>query len=140
MKKATFFIGIIILVIVTAIIGLVMLFSWWKYDDIIETENTIELDTSMWITPLIKYNINDTEDTFEIINEVGIPENKKGETVSFSQIINYTVSIDGVEYQGSFIFNSSSDGIIKNEDNNPNYNVELTNYRNNSVFVKITKI
>lgn len=136
MKKRSIFITIIILLIVTVIIGFVLISNFWKNNDK-NIENNIELDKSMWVTPLIKYTINDTEDTFEIMHEVSFPISESGEMLSVIQNISYTVSINGVEYQGSFTFDSDS-GISKNEDGNQNYNIELTNYKKNSVFVKIT--
>lgn len=44
--------------------------------------NNIQLNTEVWISPLTKYNIGNTKDTFEITNEVKLPQYQDGETSS----------------------------------------------------------
>lgn len=58
--------------------------------------------------------------------------------LSWSQTIDYIITCDSIEYHGSTIFDSDF-GIRNNKDNNPRYNIELIDYKDNSVFVKITK-
>lgn len=135
MKKKAIFISFIIIIIVV-IIGFILIN---KNDSSNSSENNIELRTSMWITPLTTYTINGTNDTFKITHEVNFPDFSSGEFTSWIQNIKYTITVNNVEYQGSFTFDSDSDDIRKDEDGNQNYNIKIYDYKDNSVFLEITK-
>lgn len=100
--------------------------------------NNIQLNTEVWISPLTKYNIGNTKDTFEITNEVKLPQYQDGETSSWKKTINYKITSNGTEYTGNIIFDSDY-GITYNEDSNPNYKVISNNFKDNSVFIQILK-
>lgn len=104
--------------------------------DKIEPTN-IELNTSTWITPLVKNPINTTEDTLLITTIPKIPSTSDGETSSWTQNINYTITCNNIEYNGSIIIDSNS-GISYEKDDNPFYDIELINFNNNSILIKIT--
>ncbi len=132
--KNGIFITIITLVIIALIIVFVLIIKNYNNNQ----TNNIQLNTSMWITPLTKYNIGNTKDTFEITNEVKLPQYQDGGTSSWKKTINYKITSNGTEYAGNIIFDSDY-GITYNEDSNPNYKVISNNFKDNSVFIQILK-
>mgnify|MGYP000014854631 FL=1 len=100
--------------------------------------NNIQLNTEVWISPLTKYTIDNTNDIFEVTNKILLPQQHSSETSSWEQTINYKFTCNGIDYTGDIIFNSDY-GISYNEDDNPYYKVTSSNFKDNSVFIQILK-
>ena len=100
--------------------------------------NNIQLNTEVWISPLTKYTIDNTNDIFEVTNKISLPQKRSSETSSWEQTINYKITSNGTEYTGNIIFDSDY-GISYNEDDNPYYKVTSSNFKDNSVFIQILK-
>ena len=67
--------------------------------------NNIQLNTEVWISPLTKYTIDNTNDIFEVTNKILLPQQHSSETSSWEQTINYKFTCNGIDYTGDIIFN-----------------------------------
>lgn len=109
-----------------------------------ENENTnevteISLGEKAWINSLTKINIKNTNDYFEITEEVKwkVPEHPKGTTSSFSINVPYTFVVDGVSYNGNY---QLGDSIRNKKEEGLDYNLEIINLtEDGKIEIEITK-
>jgi len=131
-NKVLIFITTLAIIILT-IVAIVIIKSYNN-----SKTNNIQLNTEVWISPLTKYTIDNTNDIFEVTNKISLPQKRSSETSSWEQTINYKITSNGTEYTGNIIFDSDY-GISYNEDDNPYYKVTSSNFKDNSVFIQILK-
>ena len=108
-------------------------------DKKIQTVTNIELDKEQYIEQLKAIKINGTEDTIKIDEKVKweVPKHKKGETVSFSIAVPYTIVVDGKEYKGVYDLNDVNPDKL---DSNPKYDFIIVNLTSEGdISIKITK-
>lgn len=103
------------------------------------TQNVIYLgEKSDWLPCQEDIKIEDTKDILTI--DTPLDNWKLGDgnvTVSFTQKVEYTIQVDGVNYQGAVVFSSDEKKPKKDEDGNPNYDIQLVNFRKKAVQVII---
>lgn len=135
MKKSFLIIGtfvVISLVIVLIVFTIINKTKEKKgdYVNLIPTVSEIELNSKLYINQLEKVKIRGTNDTIMITKKVKweAPENEESATVSFDISIPYTITVDNQEYNGTYQLGSSTSKAI---DNNPKYNIEVTNLTKN---------
>lgn len=135
MKKSFLIIGtfvVISLVIVLIVFTIINKTKEKKgdYVNLIPTVSEIELNSKLYINQLEKVKIKGTNDTIMITKKVKweAPENEESATVSFDISIPYTITVDNQEYNGTYQLGSSTSKAI---DNNPKYNIEVTNLTKN---------
>lgn len=150
MKKASIIIAMVVVVVVILVIGIIFMNSNQSegkktvsqipsQSEGIKTVSQVTLDSEQYVNSLKKINISGTDDYFMITKDVKweVPQHQKGETVSFSIAIPYTITVDEVEYNGVYELNDSS---WSTDDNNPKYNFSVTNLtQNGEIEVLITK-
>lgn len=89
-----------------------------------------------WLSCEENIKIADTKDSLKIDSSL---ENLKfgdgNVTANFSQKIKYTITVEGVAYEGAVVFNSDTEKPAKEQDGNPKYEVELVNFREKAVQV-----
>lgn len=105
----------------------------------INTVTKISVGQKAWINYLTKINIQDTNDYFEITEEVKwhFPEQPKGITVSFDFIVPYRFVKDGVSYDGVFYF---GDSMWNSKPKGLDYNLKVINFTDNGeIEIEITK-
>lgn len=150
MKKASIIIAIVVVVAVILVIGIVFMNANQgegtktasqvpSQSEGVKTVSEVTLDSEQYVNSLKKINISGTDDYFIIAKDVKweVPEHKKGETVSFSIAIPYTITVDEVEYKGVYELNDSS---WSADDKNPKYNFSVTNLtKNGEIEVLVTK-
>ena len=104
----------------------------------IPTASEIEVNSSQYINQLENVRIKGTNDTIMITEKVkwDVPEHAKGTTVSYSVLIPYVITVDGLEYKGEYVLGGSSQ---RAKDENPKYDFEVTNLtKNGDIEVLIT--
>lgn len=105
----------------------------------INTVTEISLGKETWIDSLTKINIKNTNDHFEITEQVKwkIPENKKATTISFSIAVPYTFIVNEESYSGVYVLgNSNSNKKIKGL----KYKLEIIDLtKDGKIKIKVTK-
>ncbi len=92
--------------------------------------SNIEIGKKQYIEQLKKISINGTDD-YLIITEKRkweVPEHEDGTTVSFTITIPYTLHVNGVDYSAEYYL---GDYQQQTKDNNPKYDLIITNLTNN---------
>ena len=92
--------------------------------------SNIELGKKQYIEQLKKVTIDNTDD-YLIITEKRkweVPEHEDGTTVSFTITIPYTLHVNGVDYSAEYYL---GDYQQQTKDNNPKYDLIITNLTNN---------
>lgn len=105
----------------------------------VQSVSEVSLNSKQFINSLTRISIKDTNDSIIITQDVKweVPEHEKGETVSFSIAIPYTISVDGIDYDGIYELGDYSWSEI---DNNPKYNLKITNLtQNGDIEILITE-
>lgn len=109
-----------------------------------ETENInvvteISLGERAWVNSLTKINIKDTNDYFEITDNVklDIPEYEEGTTISFSIPVPYTFVVNGISYTGIYEFDNAN---WSKEPEGLDYNLRVMNVtKDGKIEIKVTK-
>lgn len=138
MKKIGIIIAVVAVIVVISVIGINFMKSKPKQDENIKTVSQVSLNSKQYVNSLKKISINDTNDYIMITKAVKweVPKHSKGQTISFSIAIPYTITVDEVEYNGIYYLNGSSSD---SDDNNPKYNFSVTNLtQNGEIEVLIT--
>ena len=92
--------------------------------------SNIEIGRKQYIEQLKKISINGTDD-YLIITEKRkweVEEHEDGTTVSFTITIPYTLHVNGEDYSGEYYL---GDNQQQTKDNNPKYDLIITNLTNN---------
>ena len=120
--------GIIIGIIVILVIGVVLIFSGvfkGKDDgDNVNTFSEVEIGSKTFVLPLEKINIKGTNDYFMITEKVKWPKDTNGAIIESILLIPYTITVDGVEYDGTYHLGDSGSSV---DDKNPKYNFKVSN-------------
>ncbi len=143
MKKTRIFtiiIAIVVLIITISIIYININKEKPTVDiNTVQSVSEVSLNSKQFINSLTRISIKDTNDSIIITQDVKweVPEHEKGETVSFSIAIPYTISVDGIDYDGIYELGDYSWSEI---DNNPKYNLKITNLtQNGDIEILITE-
>ncbi len=107
-------------------------------DNQAETEITLYENTQ--INTLKSIPIAGTNDYFSITEDVkwGVPSEANGQTTaSFDIQIPYRFTVDGIDYEGSYVLGNSSH--ISVDDANPKYDLEITNLTNEGIVTVLIK-
>ena len=136
-KKVLLIVGIVVIIaIIIALIVFEIINKAEKErnndDPPISTLTQIELNSKQYINQLEKIKIKGTDDTFMITEKVKweVPDHREGVTVSFAIAIPYTITVNGKDYHGTYVLDSSMHN-RKKGDNNPKYDIEITNLKKN---------
>lgn len=136
MKKIGIIIAVVAVIVVISVIGIIFMKS--NQSESIKTVSQVTLNSEQYVNSLKKISISGTNDYIMISEDVKweVPKHDKGETVSFSIAIPYTITVDEVEYNGIYQLNDSS---WNTDDNNPKYSFSVTNLtQNGEIEVLIT--
>jgi len=124
-----------ILLILLVIIGISSITGCGKKENKNDNNNlklvsNIELGKKQYIEQLKKISINGTDD-YLIITEKRkweVPEHEDGTTVSFTITIPYTLHVNGEDYSAEYYL---GDYQQQTKDNNPKYDLIITNLTSN---------
>lgn len=136
MKKIGIIIAVVVVIVATLVFGIIFMKS--NQSESTKTVSQVTLNSKQYINSLKKINIGGTNDYIMITEAVKweVPKHNKGETISFSIAIPYTITVDEVEYNGIYELNQSS---MLKDDSNPKYNFSVTNLtKNGEIEVLIT--
>lgn len=121
----------ILIIIIIAVVGIgayLLIKSNSKSDEPIEKDivSQITLNSEQYVSSLEKIKIGNTNDYFVITENVKweVSDHESGLTVSFSIAIPYTITVDGVDYNGVYELNDAS---WSTDDGNPKYDFKITN-------------
>lgn len=107
------------------------------FNDVIVTE--VSLGERAWVNSLTKINIKDTNDYFEITDNVkfDIPEYEEGTTISFSISVPYTFVVNGISYTGIYEFDNAN---WSKKDEGLDYNLRVMNVtKDGKIEIEVTK-
>ena len=120
----------------------IFLITGCSKEEITNQEGDIPLSEETWIDCQQEFNIEGSNDTFEITSSCVFnsdeDESEAQITSTFAVTIDYKVAIDQTTYEESSTFYSSFDN-IDTASINPKYNIEITNFKQGQVSVLITK-
>ena len=140
MKNKVLIIGIILGIAI--ILGITIYFKGIyknnKSEPTMDKKTSINLNKEETIKSLVEYKIDNTNDSLIITQDVkfNIPSVPSGSTVNFSIAIPYTITINNIEYKGTYCLGDSTSNTI---DPNCAYNLEVINldkYGNITILLK----
>ena len=122
------------------IICMVILLTGCDKKSSIKTVSSIKLNKEQYIEQLKNINIENSNDTIKITKKVKwkVPKEADGNTtVSFSIIVPYTITVNGIKYNGEYHLNSSE---WSTNDYNPKYKFKVVNLtKQGDLSIYITK-
>ena len=105
----------------------------------IPTVSSITVGEKQFIEQLVPVKIAGTNDTLTITSEVKweVPKHSSDETISFAIAIPYTLTVDGVDYDGIYELGDNASSIV---DSNYKYYFEVTDLTaNGDIEILITE-
>ncbi len=123
-KKTTIAIIVVCLILIIAVCMKVFVFGN-NSNNSSDTVSRIRLNSERYINSLEKVSIANTKDSIMVTENVKwhVPEIDGATTVSFTVTIPYTITVNGVDYKGTY---ELGDEFSKPTDKNPKYKLTVT--------------
>ena len=138
-KKVLVIMGTIIFIAVVAILAIVLIKSGANRENLNNDDlPQIELGTKQVIETPKRYGIKGTKDTFIVTEKIEPADVPEGALVEVSILIPYTITVNGREYNGEFLYGNYREK--GNEDKNPKYDIKFNSIPGNGMLgVTITR-